>query len=136
MLLKIVFEKQIRILDCGTTPSINLIHTFIRKSFTKVKTYTLHYLDGDQDQITLETDDDLKVYLEETNKKPKIYVVTVASGFFEESVQVDIDEKNQENIDEVVEEMKKVEIKDEPKSYQIKEQQNVYPKIEQAPIQE
>ena len=121
MLLKIVFEKQIRILDCGTTPSIDLIHTFIRKSFTKVKSYSLHYLDADQDQITLENDEDLKVYLEETNKKPKIYVTPINSGFFESTVKVDIDEKIQENIEVAVEGMKKVEIKDEAKSYQVKE---------------
>ena len=55
----------------------------------------------------------MKVYLEETNKKPKIFVTPIKSGFFEETVKLEIDEKIEVNTEEVVEALEKVEIKDE-----------------------
>jgi hypothetical protein len=58
----------------------------------------------------------LKVYLEETNKKPKIYVTPIISGFFEETIKVEIDDRDDENIEGDMESMKKVEIKKEVKS--------------------
>jgi hypothetical protein len=98
-----------------------LIHSFIRKSFTKVKSYSLHYLDDDEDQITLDTDEDLKVYLQETNKKPKIFVIPLNSKIYDESVKINIEEEDEKNIEEVVESLKKVEVKDEPKEEKTKE---------------
>ncbi len=58
----------------------------------------------------------MKVYLEETNKKPKIYVTPIISGFFEETIKVEIDDRDDENIEGDMESMKKVEIKKEVKS--------------------
>ena len=63
MLFKIVLEKQIRVFDCKETPSLELIHIFIRKAFPHLKKYSLYYLDEDQDQISLEDDADLKLYI-------------------------------------------------------------------------
>lgn len=55
----------------------------------------------------------MKVYLEETNKKPKIFVTPIKSVFFEETVKLEIDEKIEVNTEEVVAALEKVEIKDE-----------------------
>jgi hypothetical protein len=74
MLFKIVFEKQIRVFDCKEAPSISAIHTFIKRSFPHLKNYAIYYLDEDHDQITLESETDLNIYLSEDNKKPKIYI--------------------------------------------------------------
>lgn len=63
MLFKIVLEKQIRVFDCKETPSLELIHIFIHKTFPHLKKYSLYYLDEDHDQISLEDDADLKLYI-------------------------------------------------------------------------
>ncbi len=88
MLFKIVLQKQIRVFDCREEPSLIAIHFFIRKSFPALNNYTLYYLDEDQDQISLETDADLNIYLSEKHKKPKIFIQDSQSDAFDTTVKI------------------------------------------------
>lgn len=53
MLIKIVLDTQIKLFDCKQTLTLELIHGFVRSNFSKLKNYTLYYLDNDGDQIIL-----------------------------------------------------------------------------------
>lgn len=53
MLFKVVLGKEIRLFNCAETPSIQLIHAFIKKVYAHVKKYSVYYLDEDNDQIVL-----------------------------------------------------------------------------------
>jgi hypothetical protein len=88
MLFKIVLDKQIRAFDCRDSPSIHAIHAFIGKTFPKLKNYSIYYLDEDEDQIVLETESDLNIYLTGDNKKSKIFILPTESKAFDETVNI------------------------------------------------
>ena len=78
MLYKIVVGSQIRLFDCKDPLSLELLSTFITKNFPKLTKFSLYYIDEDGDHITLESTEDVSVFLEYDQKKPKIYVNEVA----------------------------------------------------------
>lgn len=73
MLFKIVLGEQIRVYDSKGEPSLQELHTFIGKIFPKVTRYCLWYSDEDGDQISLDSEADLVLYLEQC-KKPKVFI--------------------------------------------------------------
>jgi len=74
MLIKIVLDSQIRVLSEKNTPTLHGIYQFIKKTFQPTRNYFIYYTDEEGDQIILDTDIDLKNYLENCNNKPKIYI--------------------------------------------------------------
>lgn len=63
MLLKIVLNNQIRLFDCKETLTLEGLHDFIKKAFPHLANYSLYYFDDENDQIILETKEDVGVYL-------------------------------------------------------------------------
>ncbi len=90
MLLKIVLDNQIRLFDCKDTLTLEGLHNFIKKAFPHLANYSLYYFDEENDQIILETKEDVGVYLESFDKKPKIHIRKIEPevAAFEKTVQL------------------------------------------------
>ncbi len=74
MFLKLAFGKEIHILN-KENPTLEQIYDFINGKFKKVpKRYTLTYIDEDDDEITINNEDDVKVFLQLKAKSVKIYI--------------------------------------------------------------
>ena len=78
MLYKIVVGSQIRLFDCKELLSLELLTAFVTKNFPKLTKFSLYYIDEDGDHITLESKEDVSVFLDYEQKKPKIYVNELA----------------------------------------------------------
>jgi hypothetical protein len=78
MLFKIVLGEQIRVYDSKGQASLQELHSFIGKIFPKLTRYCLWYSDEDGDQISLDNEADLVLYLEQC-KKPKIFIKETSS---------------------------------------------------------
>jgi hypothetical protein len=63
MLIKIVLDKQIRILSSKNMPTLDDLYQFITKTFLPTKNYVIYHLDYEGDHIIFETDVDIKRYL-------------------------------------------------------------------------
>ena len=74
MLYKIVVDSQIRLFDCKEALTLEALKAFVEKTFPKLGPCSFYYIDEDEDQIMLESKEDVDVFLDYGQKKPKIYV--------------------------------------------------------------
>ena len=74
MLYKLVVNKQIRMLETKEPLTLEALKQFMGSHFPHIKRFSFYYIDEDQDHINLDTNSDIAVYLENSTKKPKIFV--------------------------------------------------------------
>jgi len=99
MFFKIVFGKEIHVMNAKETTSLSELRSFVKGVFKRLPPkYMLSYIDNEGDQITLGNESDVKVLQESGLKSVKLVIEETSEEFFDQTVEVIVedDEKNVE----------------------------------------
>ena len=74
MIIKVVCGEQIRLLESKDKLTLTVLKHFVEGAFPTMKSYYFYYIDQEGDEIVMETDEDMEMFLGEAKKIPKVGV--------------------------------------------------------------
>jgi hypothetical protein len=112
MLFKVAYDKEIHIIKANNLRNLEELRETIGQVFKQYPArFYLAYLDEDGDEITLATNNDLKILTGSGIKSVKIFIKEKSEEFYDETQKIEIVEE--ELAEEPAEELEKIEEKEE-----------------------
>ena len=86
MLFKVIYRTEIHLLNSTHTLTYEELLKFVRSAFSRVpSSFTLTYIDSDEDVISIHNDSDLKILQESGISRVKIIITEDENRFFDQT---------------------------------------------------
>lgn len=87
MFFKLIFNKEVHIYNPKDKASIKALTAYVHTAFKSLPSkFQFCYLDDENDEITLSTDNDFKIMMETSNKVVKIFIKEADEDFLDQTV--------------------------------------------------